>query len=146
MNRSQHTLRSTQRTNDRMINGIYESMHWSAHKCVRTNVFVFFFQDRLIDTDYVDDQLTKTDPVFCINNVIRRVFERSTLAICGVFFCIFCSLIARKMCTFIRLQRKCLIHRRYFDRKRYFCFCFCFDCVHYFYSNNYSKQKKLTSK
>lgn len=46
------------------------------------------------------------------------------------------------MCTFIRLQRKCLIHRRYFDRKRYFCFCFCFDCVHYFYSNNYSKQKK----
>lgn len=47
---------------------------------------LYFFQDRLIDTDYVDDQLTKTDPVFCINNVIRRVFERSTLAICGVFF------------------------------------------------------------
>lgn len=46
---------------------------------------LYFFQDRLIDTDYVDDQLTKTDPVFCINNVVRRVFERSTLAICGVF-------------------------------------------------------------
>lgn len=85
---------------------------------------LYFFQDRLFDTDYVDDQPTKTDPVFCINNVIRRVFERSTLAICGVFFCIFCSLIARKMCTFIGLQRKCLIHRRYFDRKRYFLFLF----------------------
>lgn len=109
------------------------------HACVWVCFWTVLFS-RPSDWYRLRRRSTKTNPVFCINNV-RRFFEtfRRTLALCGVFFRVNFAHSSHGKCALsfdsFRLQWNRLIHHQ----QRYFLF----DCAQFivYFHLIYSKQK-----